>query len=88
MGQHPAPAWAVGMTLGTGRYSLSLLLTNSDAASPQPGGILVEKAHNSLLCQEGRTGQGHLAVLRGRGAGMLGPSGQSCQGPGSLGAPS
>nr|XP_009941969.1 PREDICTED: alpha-2-macroglobulin-like [Opisthocomus hoazin] len=25
----------------------------------QPGGILVEKAHNSLLCQEGRTSRGY-----------------------------
>lgn len=45
---------------GTGR---SLLLTDSGAASSQPGGILVEKAHSSLLCQEGRTAQGCLTVL-------------------------
>lgn len=44
---------------GTGR---SLLLTDSGAASSQPGGILVEKAHSSLLCQEGRTSQGCPAV--------------------------
>lgn len=44
---------------GTGR---SLLLTDSAAASSQPGGILVEKAHSSLLCQEGKTGQGCPAV--------------------------
>lgn len=67
-GRARAPRHEAGVTQGTGR---SLPLTDSGAASSQPGGILVEKAHSSLLCQEGRTAQGCLAVLWNVGQGSL-----------------